>query len=115
MEDHAELQSVLGFRVALCLFVVISPFLFFLLLLIHVALNPVSSHAYKPPLNVVHTLIINSLLMIQVVFFSTPRVSLSLSLKAFTPPIFDLVLVAIQIFGIVLSFWLRRNVNDNGI
>jgi hypothetical protein len=64
MEDHAEpqrVEHVLGFRVAHRPFLVISSSLF-LLLLIHVALNPVSSHAYSSPLNVVHTLIINSLL-----------------------------------------------------
>jgi hypothetical protein len=52
---------VLGSRVAHRLFLVISPSLFFYCLLIHVALNPVSLHAYSSPLNDVHTLIINSL------------------------------------------------------
>jgi hypothetical protein len=74
-------------------------FSFFLLLLIHVALNPVSSHAYSSPLNVVHTLIINSLHMTQVVSFLSVSLTLPQSISL---PI--LGGVALQI-GIVLFFF----------
>jgi|SRR5580658_4416906 hypothetical protein len=78
MEDHAEprAERVLGFQSCTSSFTSLFRLLclFFYCYLSHVALNPVSSHA----LNVVHTLIINSLHMA-----SGCLVSCLVSFKAF--------------------------------
>ena len=101
MEDHAEprAERVLGFQSCTSSFTSLFRLLclFFYCYLSHVALNPVSSHA----LNVVHTLIINSLHMT-----SGCLVSCLVSLSKHFPPI-SVVLHILQM-GIVLPATIRK-------